>query len=140
MTGPSDNVLCITALAADKAGWPTGVFPLSLTVSDGTGVMDLFARSTLTIGSAQVAKVSLVVAPDTRPHAIASPLPAAFAQAFQSLQPLNIATALGALPAAELSGLIQALVSSLPVQTGDGAPVSSGQAFINKSGYVVIAQ
>lgn len=140
VSGPSNNVLVITALANDKANWPSGVYPISLLAADGSYVRDLFASSTLTIGSAQVTRVSLLVAPDITPRSIAAPISTALAAALQALQPLALASTLAGLSSAELSSLAQALFSALPMQTGSGAPVSSGQAFINNSGYVVIAQ
>jgi hypothetical protein len=36
--------------------------------------------------------------------------------------------------------LTQALVAALPSQTGSSPPVPTGEAFVNISGYVVIAQ
>ena len=138
VTGPLDNVLNIVVLAENKSAWPSGVFALSLTASDGVGARDLFAQSTLSIGAPQVARVSLLTAPDAL-RAIAAPLPAALAQAFQALQPGNVAVALAALPATQLSLLAQAVFASLPVQSGANAPVNAGQAFVNSSGYVVVA-
>lgn len=140
IAGPSSNVVSIAVLAADKAGWPVGVYDLSLTASDGMSTRELFANSTLSVGAPQVARLSLLVAPDTVPRSIASPIPAALAQTFQALQPANLASALAGLPSLQLAALAQAVFSALPLQSGAGAPVPSGEAFINKSGYVVIAQ
>lgn len=140
VSGPSNNLLVITALSAEKASWPRGVFPISLTATDGAATRELFASSTLAIGSPQVARVSLIVAPDSNPRSVAAPIPAALAAALQALQPMELAAALAALTSSQLSALTQALFSALPVQTGSGAPVPTGQAFVNSSGYVVIAQ
>jgi len=140
VSGPSNNVMNVIVLAANKASWPTGVHDLDLSVSDGVNTLDLFASSTLSVGAAQVARVSLLVVPDTVPRSVAAVLPAALGQAFQALQPTSVAAALAALPDTQLTGLAQAIFSALPVQSGPGAPVSTGQAFINNSGYVVIAQ
>lgn len=140
VAGPLGNVMSVLVLAEAKSDWPTGVFPLGLTVSDGVGNRDIFASSSLAIGAPQVTSVSLVVAPDVAPRTLAAPLPAALAQALQALQPGNIAAALASLPAAQLSGLAQAVFASLDVQSGPNAPVNSGEAFVNSSGYVVIAQ
>jgi hypothetical protein len=140
VSGPLNNVMNVIVLAANKASWPIGVYDLDLSVSDGINSLDLFASSTLSVGAAQVARVSLLVAPDTVPRSIAAPLPAALGQAFQALQPASIASALAAMPATQLAGLTQAIFSALPMQSGPGEPVSTGQAFINNSGYVVIAQ
>ena len=137
--GPSSNVLTISAPASVKASWPTGVWPIGLNATDGVFSRDLFASSTLTIGSGQIAQVALLVAPDPVPSAVASPVPAALAAALQALQPAALASALIALPGAELTALAQALFGALPVQTGASAPVAAGQAFINSSGYVVVA-
>ena len=139
-SGPLVNVLAITALGAQTTSWPIAVYSLSLVASDGTYTRDIFALSTLAVGAGQVARVSLIVAPDNTPISVAASIPSALSAAFQALQPAAIATALAALPSSELSALIQALTSSLPVQSGSTAPVPSGQAFINSSGYVVIAQ
>jgi hypothetical protein len=140
VSGPSNNVMNVIVLAANKASWPIGVYDLGLSVSDGVNSLDLFASSTLSVGDSQVARVSLLVAPDAVPRSIAAPLPAALGQAFQALQPPSIALALAAMPATQLAALTQAIFSALPVQSGPGEPVSAGQAFINNSGYVVIAQ
>ncbi len=139
-SGPSNNLLVVTALAASKSNWSTGLYSMSLAASDGLFTRDLFAYSTLTVGSPQVRHVSLLVAPDPIPRSIASPLPAALAAAFQALQPSAIAAALTGLSPSQLATLSQALFAALPIQTGPQAPVPSGQAFINSSGYVVIAQ
>ncbi len=139
-SGPSNNLLVITALAAQKASWPTGVYPISLSATDGVYTRSLFALSTLAIGSPEVVNVSLLVAPDNTPSSIVSALPAAIAAAFQALQPPAIAAALADLTSADLAPLAQALIDALPVQTGSGAPVASEQAFVNSSGFVVIAQ
>ena len=140
IAGAANNTINIVVLAENKASWPIGVYPLTLTAGDGAGARDIFANSTLTIGAPQVTKVSLVVAPDTASRAIAAPLPVALAQAFQALQPNNIASALANLSVSDISQLAQAIFSSLPVQSGATAPANTGQAFINSSGYVVIAQ
>jgi len=140
VAGPLSNVMNVAVLAANKAAWPIGVADLSLTVSDGVSTREIFASSTLSVGSPQVAGISLLVAPDTVPRSIASPIPAALAQAFQALQPVSLASALASLSSSQLAGLAQAVFSALPVQSGAGAPVPTGQAFINNSGYVVIAQ
>jgi hypothetical protein len=140
VTGPNNNLLVITALASEKASWPQGVFPITLTATDGSATRDLFASSTLSIGSAQVARVSLLVAPDSNPRSIAASIPAALAAALQALQPTALAAALAGLTSSQLGVLTQALFGAMPVQTGSSAPVPSGQAFVNSSGYVVIAQ
>ncbi len=140
VSGPSNNVLSITALAAETAAWPVGVNAITLTATDGVYTQDVFALSTLSVGSPQVARVSLIVAPDPALRSIASPIPVALAAALQALQPAAIANSLIGLTSAELLALAQALIASLPVQTGPNAPVDSGQAFINSSGYVVIGQ
>ena len=140
VSGPSNNILVITSLAASKLNWPSGLYSISLAASDGLFTRELFAYSTLAVGSPQVSSISLLVAPDAISRSIASPVPAALAAAFQALQPSAIASALAGLTSGQLAALSQALFGSLPVQTGAQAPVSSGQAFINSSGYVVIAQ
>jgi hypothetical protein len=140
VSGPSSNVMNVVALANSTATWPIGVQDLSLAVSDGVSTREIFANSTLSIGSPQVAQVSLLVAPDTVPRSIASPIPAALAQAFQALQPESLASALAGMTSSQLAGLSQAVFAALSVQSGAGAPVPTGQAFINNSGYVVIAQ
>lgn len=140
VSGPNDNVLVVTALAAETASWPPGVFPITLTVTDGVATRDIFASSTLAVGSAQVTRVSLIVAPDSIPRSIAAPIPAALAAALQALQPAALSTALASPTNTQLGALTQALFGALPVQSGANAPVSSGQAFVNSSGYVVIAQ
>ena len=140
VSGPSNNVLVITELAAAKAAWPTGVYPIALSVNDGTYTRDLFASSSLTIGAAQITHVTLVTAPDFLATSIAAQVPVALAAALQALQPGALATALAALSSANLFILTQAIFATLPVQTGAGAPVASGQPFINSSGFVVIAQ
>jgi hypothetical protein len=138
--GPSNNVLALTVLAAEKSSWPTGVYAISLSGGDGVYTRDLFASSTLAIGAAQVARIVLLVAPDVGPRAVAAPIPAALAEALQALQPDAIIAALAALEPTQLQVLTQAVFAALPVQTGANAPVASGQAFVNGSGYVVIAQ
>ena len=138
--GPSNNVLVITALAPQTSTWPVGVSALSLAASDGVYTRDIFALSTLSVGSPQVARVSLLVAPDSATRSVAASVPAALAAAFQALQPAALAAALAALGDDELLNLTQAIFASLPVQTGSSAPVNVGQAFINSSGFVVIAQ
>lgn len=140
VTGPSNNVLALAVLKDNKASWPTGVHDLSLAVTDGAGARELFAYSTLSVGSPQSARVSLINAPDTAGRPVAAALPAALVQAFQALQPGNMASELAHLSSSQLVELSQALFAALPVQTGSNAPVISGQAFINQSGYVVIAQ
>jgi len=140
VSGPDDNLLVITAPAAEKATWPQGVFAITLTATDGSATRDLFASSTLSIGAAQVTRVSLIVAPDSIPRSVAAPIPAALAAALQALQPTELAAALAGLMNSQLGALTQALFAALPVQTGSNTPVPSGQAFINSSGYVVIAQ
>ena len=140
ITGPSNNLLVVTVLSSQKAAWATGIYPISLTANDGTHVRDIFALSTLAVGSPQTARVSLIVAPDTVPRSVASPVSSALATAFQALQPSAIAVALGSLTNSELSSLAQAILGSLDLQSGSTAPVPSGQAFINSSGYVVFAQ
>jgi hypothetical protein len=140
ISGPSNNVLVVTALAAEKTSWPTGVYPITLSASDGVNTRDIFASSTLAIGSAQVARVGLLVTPDNIPRSIAAPISAALAAALQALQPQALASALTGLTETDLTGLAQALFGALPAQSGAGAPVAAGQAFINSSGYVVIAQ
>lgn len=139
-SGPLANVLAITALATETMSWPTAIYSLSLVASDGIHTRDIFALSTLAVGAGQVARVSMIVAPDNTPISIAAAYPSALSAAFQALQPATIATALATLPSSELSALMQALVSSLATQSGPDAPVSSGQAFVNSSGYMVIAQ
>jgi hypothetical protein len=138
--GPLGNVVYIVVPAASTAAWPVGIYDLSLSVGDGVSTREIFAYSTLSVGSPQVAQISLLVAPDTVPRSIASPIPAALAQAFQALQPANLASALASLPSSQLAALAQAVFSTLPIQSGAGAPAPSGEAFINTSGYVVIAQ
>lgn len=140
VSGPNDNLLVITVLASEKASWPQGVFPITLSATDASATRDLFASSTLSIGSAQVTRVSLLVAPDSIPRSVAAPIPAALAAALQALQPTELAAALAGLTTSQLGALTQALFGALPLQTGSSAPVPSGQAFINSSGYVVIAQ
>jgi hypothetical protein len=140
VVGPSSNVMNVAVLAENKATWPIGVYDLSLTVSDGVRARELFASSTLAVGSPQVARVSLLVTPDTVPRSIASPIPAALAQAFRALQPESLASALASTSSSQLAGLAQAVLAALPIQSGAGVPVLTGQAFINNSGYVVIAQ
>ena len=140
VSAPNNNLLIITALAAERAGWPQGVFPITLTATDGSAVRDLFASSTLSIGAAQIARVSLIVAPDSTPRSVAAAIPAALAAALQALQPTELAGALAGLTNLQLGALARAIFGALPVQTGSSAPVPSGQAFINSSGYVVIAQ
>jgi len=140
VAGPSSNVLIITAPASQTTSWANGVYPISLTVSDGVNTRALFALSTLTVGAAQIPRVSLLVAPDTVPRAVAAPLSSALSAALQALQPAALATALSDLPNAQLQALAQAFFAALPIQSGSSAPVSIGQAFINSSGYVVIAQ
>jgi hypothetical protein len=120
--------------------WPVAVYSLSLVVSDGTYTRDIFALSTLAVGAGQVARVSMIVAPDNTPTSLAAAIPSALSAAFQALEPPAIATALATLPSSDLSALMQALVSSLATQSGATAPVAPGQAFVNSSGYVVIAQ
>jgi hypothetical protein len=140
VSGPLNNVLLVTVLAAEKASWQPGVYPLSLSASDGQYTRELFASSTLTVGSSQVAQVSLLVAPDASQSSIAAPLPAALAAAFQALQPDALAAALAALSGSQLSPLAQSLLAALPAQIAASEPVAAGQAFINSSGFVVIAQ
>lgn len=140
VSGPSNNLLAITALAAQKASWPTGVAPISLSANDGVYTRDLFASSTLAIGAPQVTSITLIVAPDNLSRSVAALVPAALAVALQALQPAALASALTGLDTAELSGLAQALFGALPVQVGSSAPAASGQPFINSSGFVVIAQ
>ncbi len=140
VTGPTDNLLVITALATQKASWPQGVFPITLTATDGSATRDLFASSTLSIGSGQVASISLLVAPNSIPRSVAAAVPAALAAALQALQPTELAAGIAGLTSPQLAILTQALFGALPVQSGSSAPVPSGQAFINSSGYVVIAQ
>jgi hypothetical protein len=137
--GPSNNVLTITALAGAKASWPSGVWPLTLNANDGVYARDLFASSTLTIGAGQIAQVTLLVAPDASVASVASSVPAALAAALQALQPAAISAALVDLPSSELAALAQAILGALPVQSGPDAPVGAGQAFINSSGYMVVA-
>jgi hypothetical protein len=139
-SGPSNNVLVITELAAAKSAWPIGVYPIALSVNDGTYTRDLFASSTLTIGAAQITHVTLVAAPDCLATSIAAQVPTALAAALQALQPAALAAALAALSGADLAVLTQAIFAALPVQSGAGAPAASGQPFINSSGFVVIAQ
>jgi hypothetical protein len=57
-----------------------------------------------------------------------------------SISPAAMAALMALLPPDELQPLALALLASLPVQTGAGAPVPTGQPFINTSGFVVIAQ
>ena len=140
VTGPNNNLLVITALAPEKAGWPQGVSPIALTATDGSSTRDLFASSTLSVGSGQIATVSLLVAPDNISRSVAAAIPAALAAALQALQPTELAAGLAGLTSPQLGVLTQALFAALPVQSGPSAPVSSGQAFINSSGYAVIAQ
>ena len=138
--GPSNNVLTISCGASITSGWSSGVFDLSLTATDGVATRDLFALSTLAVGAPQVARISLLVAPDSISQSVAAPLPAALAQAFQALQPSSLVATLASLPAAQLLALSQALFASLPAQTSSSPPVPTGEAFVNVSGYVVIAQ
>ena len=140
ISGPSNNVLVISVAASLTATWPAGVIDISLVATDGVSTRDLFALSTLAVGAPQVARISLIVAPDTIPQALASPIPAALAQAFQALQPSSLISTLAALPSTQLSSLAQALIASLPPQSGAAPPVPTGKAFVNVSGYVVIAQ
>jgi hypothetical protein len=140
VSGPNDNLLVVSVLAVDKLTWPQGVFPISLTVTDGSATRDIFSGSTLSVGSAQVARVSMIVAPDIISGSVAAPIPAALSAALQALQPTALAAALAGLTNSQLSALTQALFAALPLQTGSSAPVPSGQAFINSSGYLVIAQ
>ena len=139
-SGPSNNVLAISCAASITSGWAPGVVDLSLTATNGVSTRDLFALSTLAIGAPQVARIALLVAPDTIPQSLVSPIPAALAQAFQALQPSSLVTALAALPTAQLAALSQALFAALPPQIGATPPVPTGEAFVNASGYVVIAQ
>jgi hypothetical protein len=139
-SGPSNNVLVIFCAASATSAWPTGVVDISLVATDGVSTCDLFAVSTLAIGAPQVARVTLLVAPDAIPQALASPIPAALAQALQALQPTSLVATLAALPGAQLASLAQALVAALPPQSGATPPVPTGEAFVNVSGYVVIAQ
>jgi hypothetical protein len=139
VSGPSNNLLVITALAAQKASWPTGVYPVSLSANDGAYTRDLFASSTLAIGAPQIASVTLTVAPDNMSRSVVARVPAALAAALQALQPAALASALAGLDASDLSLLVQALFAALPIQVGSSAPVAAGQPFINSSGFVVIA-
>jgi hypothetical protein len=139
-SGPSNNVLVISCAASITSGWSPRVVDLSLAATDGVSIRDLFALSTLAIGAPQVARITLLVAPDVIPQSLVSPLPAALAQAFQALQPSSLVATLAALPAAQLTALSQALVAALPSQTSAAPPVPTGEAFVNVSGYVVIAQ
>lgn len=139
-SGPSNNVLVISCAASITLGWLPAVFDLSLTATDGISTRDLFALSTLAVGAPQVARVTQIVAPDAIPQSLVSSVPAALAQAFQALQPSTLVATLAALPVAQLALLSQALLSALPPQTGLAPPVPSGEAFVNVSGYVVIAQ
>ena len=138
--GPSNNVLSVSCAASVTASWPAGVVDISLVATDGVLIRDLFALSTLAVGAPQVARITLIVAPDRIPQSLASPIPAALAQAFQALQPSSLVSTLAALPSLQLSSLAQALVASLPPQSGAAPPVPTGEAFVNVSGYVVIAQ
>ena len=140
VSGPFENLLVITVLAATKASWPIGLYDIALTASDGTYSRDLFARSTLAVGGAQTPRVSLVVAPELGQRAIVAPVSAALAAAFQALQPSAIVAALASLAAEDLQTLAQALIQSLPVQTGAISPVPAGRPFVNFSGYVVVEQ
>jgi uncharacterized membrane protein len=140
ISGPSNNVLVITALAAQTATWPTAVYQISLVTTDGVNTRDIFAYSTLAVGAPQSARVTMIVAPDVVPISVAAPVSSALSAAFQALQPTAIASALASLSGSELSALMQALISSLATASGSTAPVTTGQAFINSSGYVVIAQ
>jgi hypothetical protein len=140
VSGPGDNVLVIFCAASITSSWPSGVVDLSLTATDGVSTRELFALSTLAVGAPQVARITLLVAPDTVPQSLVSPLPAALAQAFQALQPSALVATLAALPADQLTVLSQALIAALPPQTGSSPPVPTGEAFVNVSGYVVIAQ
>jgi len=139
-SGPSNNVLVIACAASVTATWPAGIVDVSLAATDGVSTRDLFALSMLAVGAPQVARIALLVAPDTIPQALASPIPAALAQALQALQPASLVSALAALPSAQLLSLAQALVAALPLQGGTSPPVPTGEAFVNVSGYVVIAQ
>lgn len=139
-SGASGNVLVISYPASATTLWPQGVFDISLTVTDGISTRGLFALSTLAVGAPQVARVSLIVAPDAIPQALASPIPTALVQAIQALQPASLAAALANIPSVQLGTLAQALFAALPPQIGATPPVSSGKAFVNASNYVVIAQ
>lgn len=139
-SGPSNNVLAISCPASITSGWSPGIVDLSLVATDGVSTRDLFALSTLAIGAPQVARITLLVAPDAVPKSLVSPLPAALAQAFQLLQPSSLVAALVALPGSQLATLSQALLAALPPQTSAAPPVPTGGAFVNVSGYVVIAQ
>jgi hypothetical protein len=139
VSGPSNNVLVITALASEKASWPSGLYPISLAANDGVYNRDLFASSTLAIGAAQITSVTLIVAPDSISRSVAAPISAALSSALLALQPTALASALESAPSSNLTALAQALFAALPVQTGSTAPVAGGQAFINSSGFVVIA-
>src|SRR5262249_15521932 len=94
ISGPSNNVLVITALAAQTATWPTAIYPISLVATDGVNTRDIFALSTLSVGAAQSPRVSMVVAPDSVPISVVTPVSSALASAFQALQPTAIASAL----------------------------------------------
>jgi hypothetical protein len=139
VAGPSSNVLVITVLASEKATWPSGVYPISLAANDGVYNRDLFASSTLAVGAAQLTSVTLAVAPDSVSRSVAAPISAALSSAFQALQPSALTSAIESAPSSNLGALAQALFAALPVQTGSSAPVASGRAFINSSGFVVVA-
>jgi hypothetical protein len=139
VSGPSNNVLVITALASEKATWPSGIYPISLVANDGVYNRDLFASSTLAVGGAQLTSITLIVAPDSVSRSVAAPISAALSSAFQALQPSALTSAIEGAPSSNLAALAQALFAALPVQTGSSAPVASGQAFINSSGFAVIA-
>ena len=141
VSGPFENLLVITVLAATKASWPIGpIRHRALRRAMETYSRDLFARSTLAVGGAQTPRVSLVVAPELGQRAIVAPVSAALAAAFQALQPSAIVAALASLAAEDLQTLAQALIQSLPVQTGAISPVPAGRPFVNFSGYVVVEQ
>jgi hypothetical protein len=139
ITGPTNNILTINVLATQKSSWTPGFYSLSLTASDGNSTRDLLASSSLTIGASLPTSVTLLVAPDSTSTSVAAPISMALSSAFQALQPTALAAALSGAPAATLLPLVQALVASLPIQSGPNAPVASGEAFINSSGFLVIA-
>ena len=107
-------------------GWPTGKHDFTLLASDGTDTRDIFANSTLTVGQPASFQVT--------PYGGASS-----GQMVAALSGATLLALISSLTESQLSSLTQAIFAGLLQQTGSAAPVPTGQAFVDSSNFVVVA-
>ena len=121
----AENVISIEVPAASKDAWPEGTFPFYLLATDGTYTRNLTANSYVTVGEPSIQGVVSFDVPGSISSAGSIPVSSVLDQIWAQLGPVAV---------------LSYIAANIPIQTGDDAPVATGQLFINLSGYMVMAQ